>query len=52
MIVSLKGNGMQEIELIVSLIDRALMAKDDANTLTQVKKEVNLLMQDRPLFTW
>jgi glycine hydroxymethyltransferase len=41
-----------EIELIVSLIDRALMAKDDANTLTQVKKEVNLLMQDRPLFTW
>jgi len=41
-----------EIELIVSLIDRALMAKDDANTLTQVKKEVNLLMQYRPLFTW
>jgi len=41
-----------EIELIVSLIDRALMAKDDTNTLTQVKKEVNLLMQDRPLFTW
>ena len=41
-----------EIELIVSLIDRALMSKDDANTLSQVKKEVNLLMQDRPLFTW
>ena len=41
-----------EIELIVSLIDRALMSKDDTNTLSQVKKEVNLLMQDRPLFTW
>lgn len=41
-----------EIELIVSLIDRALMFKDDAKALSQVKKEVNLLMQDRPLFTW
>ena len=41
-----------EIELIVSLIDRALMSKDDANALSKVKKEVNLLMQERPLFTW
>jgi glycine hydroxymethyltransferase len=41
-----------EIKFIVSLIDRALMNRTDANAIAQVRKEVNELMSSRPLFAW
>jgi glycine hydroxymethyltransferase len=50
--ITTRGVKEDEIKLIVSLIDRALMNRSDANAITQVRKEVNELMSHRPLFAW
>lgn len=50
--ITTRGVKEDEIKLIVSLIDRALMNRDDANAIAQVRKEVNELMSHRPLFAW
>ena len=50
--ITTRGVKEDEIKLIVSLIDRALMNRTDANAIAQVRKEVNELMSHRPLFAW
>jgi glycine hydroxymethyltransferase len=50
--ITTRGVKEDEIKLIVSLIDRALMNRSDANAIAQVRKEVNELMSHRPLFAW
>lgn len=50
--ITTRGVKEDEIKLIVSLIDRALMNRSDANAIAQVRKEVNELMSNRPLFAW
>jgi glycine hydroxymethyltransferase len=50
--ITTRGVKEDEIKLIVSLIDRALMNRTDANAIAQVRKEVNELMSSRPLFAW
>ena len=50
--ITSRGVKENEIPAIVSLIDQALMNKDKDSKLTEIRKEVNLLMSSRPLFTW
>ena len=50
--ITTRGVKEDEIKLIVSLIDRALMNRSDANAIAKVRKEVNELMSHRPLFAW
>jgi glycine hydroxymethyltransferase len=50
--ITSRGVKEDEISTIVSLIDRALMNKDNDTSLLEIRKEVNALMSARPLFTW
>jgi glycine hydroxymethyltransferase len=50
--ITTRGVKEDEIKFIVSLIDRALMNRMDADAIAQVRKEVNELMSHRPLFAW
>ena len=50
--IASRGIKENEIPAIVSLIDRALMNKDDESILKLVRKDVNALMSERPLFAW
>jgi glycine hydroxymethyltransferase len=50
--ITSRGVKENEIPMIVSLIDSALMNKDNDDKLTEICKEVNSLMSSRPLFTW
>jgi glycine hydroxymethyltransferase len=50
--ITSRGVKEDEIPTIVSLIDRALMNKDDEETLASIRKDVNSLMSHRPLFAW
>ena len=50
--ITTRGVKEDEIKFIVSLIDRTLMNRMDADAIAQVRKEVNELMSNRPLFAW
>jgi glycine hydroxymethyltransferase len=50
--ITSRGVKENEISAIVSLIDQALMNKDNDSKLIEIRKEVNALMSNRPLFTW
>jgi glycine hydroxymethyltransferase len=50
--ITSRGVKENEISTIVSLIDQALMNKDNDSKLSEIQKEVNALMSSRPLFTW
>ena len=50
--ITSRGVKEDEIKAIVSLVDRALMHRNDAHAIAQVRKEVNELMTNRPLFAW
>jgi glycine hydroxymethyltransferase len=50
--ITSRGVKENEISTIVSLIDEALMNKDNVSTLADIRKKVNALMTHRPLFTW
>jgi glycine hydroxymethyltransferase len=50
--ITSRGVKEDEISAIVSLIDKALMNKDNDSSLLEIRKEVNALMSARPLFTW
>jgi len=50
--ITTRGVKEDEIKFIVSLIDRVLMNRTDADAIAQVRKEVNELMSNRPLFAW
>lgn len=51
---ALTSRGVKEIEIpqIVALIDRVLTNATNEQVLAEVKKEVNVLMSDKPLFAW
>lgn len=47
-----RGVNNDEIPQIVALIDRVLMNANNQTILSEVKKEVNALMSNKPLFAW
>jgi glycine hydroxymethyltransferase len=47
-----RGVDNGEIPQIVALIDRVLMNANNQTLLSEVKKEVNALMSNKPLFAW
>jgi len=47
-----RGINNDEIPQIVALIDRVLMNANNQTILSEVKKEVNALMSNKPLFAW
>lgn len=49
--ITTRGLKEPEMEIVVSLIDRALQNHENEAVLSQVAKEVHALMQGRPLFT-
>lgn len=50
--ITSRGIKENDIQTIVSLIDRALMNKDNDSEIQLIKAEVNKFMSDRPLFSW
>jgi glycine hydroxymethyltransferase len=50
--ITSRGIKSDEIPFIVSLIDRALMNKENEIEIQKVRKDVNALMSHRPLFVW
>jgi glycine hydroxymethyltransferase len=50
--ITSRGISEAEIPVIVGLIDRVLMNITDEATIEAVKKEVNTMMNGRPLFKW
>ncbi|MBL0049547.1 MAG: serine hydroxymethyltransferase [Bacteroidetes bacterium] len=50
--ITTRGIKENQIENIVDLIDRVIVNKDSENKITEVRKEVNVLMQDLPLYAW
>ena len=50
--ITTRGIKENQIENIVDLIDQVIVNKDNESTITEVRKKVNILMQDLPLFAW
>jgi glycine hydroxymethyltransferase len=50
--ITSRGIKESDIQMIVNLIDRALMNKDNDSEIQLIKAEVNQFMSKRPLFTW
>lgn len=50
--ITSRGIKESDMQIIVNLIDRALMNKDNESEIQTIKSEVNQFMSDRPLFTW
>ena len=50
--ISTRGIKETQIEQIVDLIDQVIVNKDNESTILEVRKKVNVLMQDLPLFAW
>ena len=50
--ITSRGIKENEIPVIVTLIDRALMNKDNEFEIEAIRNDVNSLMSDRPLFAW
>ena len=50
--VTTRGLKEEQMALIVELIDRVLSNPDDEATIAAVRKEVNALMKNYPLFAW
>lgn len=50
--ITSRGVKENEIPAIVELIDRALMNKNNESEIEKIRKDVNSLMSDRPLFAW
>jgi glycine hydroxymethyltransferase len=50
--ITTRGIKENDIPVIVSLIDKVLMNKDDEQIIASVRRDVNSLMSQRPLFDW
>lgn len=50
--ITTRGLKEEHMPIIVDMIDRVLSAPDDEAVIAQVKKEVNAMMSDRPMFAW
>lgn len=50
--ITTRGIKENDIPVIVSLIDKVLMNNDDEQIIASVRRDVNSLMSQRPLFDW
>lgn len=50
--ITTRGLKEDEMPKIVELIDRIIMNIEDENVIAEVRKEVNKMMNDRPMFAW
>lgn len=50
--ISTRGVQPSEMKVIVTLIDRVLSAPEDEAVIAAVRKEVNEMMSERPIFAW
>ncbi|MDO4770405.1 serine hydroxymethyltransferase [Porphyromonas sp.] len=50
--ISTRGVQPSEMKAIVTLIDRVLSAPEDEAVIAAVRKEVNEMMSERPIFAW
>lgn len=50
--VTTRGMKEAEMQQIVAWIDEAIIHQDDEQQLANIRKEVNKLMDNFPLFTW
>lgn len=50
--ITTRGLKEDKMPIIVELIDRVLHAPEDETNIAAVRKEVNALMKDYPLFAW
>ena len=50
--VTTRGLKEEDMKVIVDMIDRILSNPDDEATIAAVKKEVNAMMHNRPMFAW
>lgn len=50
--ITTRGLKEEHMPVIVDMIDRVLSTPDDETVIAQVKKEVNAMMSDRPMFAW
>lgn len=50
--ITTRGLNEEHMPKIVELIDKVIMNIEDENTISEVRKEVNDMMSDRPMFAW
>ena len=50
--ITTRGLKEEHMPIIVDIIDRVLSAPDYEAVISQVNKEVNAMMSDRPMFAW
>ena len=50
--ITTRGIKKDKMEYIVSLIDRVLSAPEDETVIAAVRKEVNEMMANYPIFAW
>ena len=50
--ISTRGVQPSEMKTVVTLIDRVLSAPEDEAVIVAVRKEVNEMMSERPIFAW
>lgn len=50
--ITTRGIKENEIENMVELIDQVIVNKDNESRILEVRKKVNVLMQDLPLYAW
>ena len=50
--ITTRGLKEEDMKVIVDMIDRILSNPDDENVIAEVKKEVNAMMHQRPMFAW
>lgn len=50
--ITTRGLKEEHMPIIVDMIDRVLSNVDNADVIAQVRKEVNAMMSDRPMFAW
>jgi glycine hydroxymethyltransferase len=50
--ITTRGLKEKDMPLIVELMDKVLMNKDNTALIKEVKSEVHQLMKDLPLFAW
>ena len=50
--ITTRGLKEEDMKVIVDMIDRILSNIDDENVIAEVKKEVNAMMNPRPMFAW
>ena len=50
--ITTRGLKEEHMPVIVDMIDRVLSDVNNTDVIAQVRKEVNEMMNDRPMFAW